>query len=72
MTNPLILSKPGDKEPLLLYMAVSEDAISVVLVREESHVQYPIHYVSKRLLGVESRYPLIVTPWLPQDRYGER
>ncbi|XP_062101018.1 uncharacterized protein LOC133806941 [Humulus lupulus] len=55
MVNPPILSKPTDREPLLLYMDISENAISVALVCEEGRVQHPIYYVSKRLLGGESR-----------------
>ena len=48
-----------DGEPLYLYLAVTEHAISAALVREEEKSQLPVYYVSKRLLGAESRYPLI-------------
>ena len=37
-------------------MAVSEHAISVVLLRQQDRQQKPVYYVSKTLLGVESRY----------------
>ncbi|XP_062085976.1 uncharacterized protein LOC133792083 [Humulus lupulus] len=40
-------------------MVVLEDAINTALVREESRVQHPIYYMSKRLLGAESRYPMM-------------
>ncbi|XP_062075186.1 uncharacterized protein LOC133779214 [Humulus lupulus] len=59
MAHPPILSKPMEKEPLLLYMAIFENAISVALVREEGCVQHPVYYVSKRLLRAESRYLLM-------------
>ena len=59
LTNPPVLSKPIAGETLLLYMESSENAISAALVREESRVQRPVYYVSKRLLGAESRYPLM-------------
>ncbi|KAL2504489.1 Ribonuclease H [Abeliophyllum distichum] len=51
-----LLSKPKAGEPLLLYLAVSEESVSSVLVREEEH-QLPVYYVSKALLGAEARYP---------------
>ena len=59
MANPPILSKPVDAESLFLYVAISEDAISVALVREEGCIQHLVYNVSKRLLGAESRYPLM-------------
>ena len=53
------MSKPITGEVLYLYLATPEHAISAVLVREEEKVQRPVYYVSKRLLGAESRYPLM-------------
>ena len=44
---------------LYVYLAVSQHAISMALVREEDRVQKPIYYVSKRLTGVERNYPKI-------------
>ncbi|KAL2231036.1 UNVERIFIED_CONTAM: hypothetical protein Sindi_1698000 [Sesamum indicum] len=43
-------------ETLFLYLGVSENAVSSVLVREEGNNQNPIYYVSKMLQGAESRY----------------
>lgn len=57
MSTPPILSKPEAGENLILYLATTEHAISSVLVREEGRQQKPVYYVSKRLLGAESRYP---------------
>ena len=51
-----LLSKPLLREVLLLYLAVSEHAVSAVLVREEGTRQLPIYYVSKALLDAETRY----------------
>ncbi|XP_024018662.1 uncharacterized protein LOC112090784 [Morus notabilis] len=39
-----------------LYLAVSEHAVSSVLIREEKKVQMPVYYTSKRLLDAETRY----------------
>ena len=49
-----ILAKPVAGEPLYLYLAVTEHAISAALVREEERKQLPVYYVSKRLLDAES------------------
>ena len=53
----LLLSKPIEGEKLYLYLVVSEEAVSATLVKEEEKVQWPIYYVSKRLLDAETRYP---------------
>ncbi|XP_074324019.1 uncharacterized protein LOC141660940 [Apium graveolens] len=54
--NPPILAKPSDGETLILYLAVSEYSVSAVLVKEETSHQWPMYYVSKRLLDAETRY----------------
>ena len=57
LSQPPILAKPEAGESLILYLATTEHVISFVLVLEEGRQQKPVDYVSKRLLGVESRYP---------------
>ncbi|XP_070045833.1 uncharacterized protein [Nicotiana tomentosiformis] len=57
LSNPPLLAKPKDRERLLIYHAVSEMAVSAVLVREDKGKRSPIYYVSKSLLDVETRYP---------------
>ncbi|KFK32352.1 hypothetical protein AALP_AA6G230500 [Arabis alpina] len=57
LATPPILAKPVTGEPLFLYIAVSETAVSAVLVREERGEQKPIFYVSKTLTDAETRYP---------------
>ncbi|XP_011091994.1 uncharacterized protein LOC105172308 [Sesamum indicum] len=56
LTKPPLLSNPKEGETLFLYLGVSENAVSSVLVREEGNNQNPIYYVSKMLQGAESRY----------------
>ena len=56
LTSLPLLSKPKDNETLLMYLAVSNTAVSAVLVREENDRQYPVYYVSKALLDSETRY----------------
>ena len=59
LDKPPLLSKPIAGERLFLYLAVSENAASLVLVWEESEVQHLVYFVSKKLLDVELRYPSI-------------
>ncbi|PKU85753.1 RNA-directed DNA polymerase [Dendrobium catenatum] len=58
LASPPLLSKPTSGEKLYLYIAVSTQAISSVLVREENATQRPVYYVSKILSEMEGRYPL--------------
>ena len=55
---PKIMS-PLMGENLSLYLAVSEQAISVVLMADRTKKQTPVYYVSHTLEGVETNYPLI-------------
>ncbi|XP_028087698.1 uncharacterized protein LOC114288396 [Camellia sinensis] len=50
----LVTSQPG--EELYLYLAISQHAVSPVLVRAEGIQHLPIFYVSKTLLPAETRY----------------
>lgn len=45
------------KNPLYIYLAMSEHAISAALLRQENGTQLPVYYVSKSLVNVETRYP---------------
>ncbi|CAL2271067.1 unnamed protein product [Prunus armeniaca] len=58
LASPLTLTIPKQGEPLYLYMAVTEIAVNVVLLRKENSLQQPIFYVSKSLIEAEKRYPL--------------
>ena len=54
--KPILPSKLVEGEPLFLYLAVSEYAVSGALIREEEKVQWPMYYISKRLVDAETRY----------------
>ena len=43
-------------EPLYLYLAVAEEAVSSVLVQEEDKRKRSVYYVSKQLTRVDVRY----------------
>ena len=52
----MLLSKPIEGEKLYLYLAVSKEAVSATLVKEEEKVQWLVYYVSKSLLDAETMY----------------
>ncbi|KAJ9536516.1 hypothetical protein OSB04_un000310 [Centaurea solstitialis] len=56
MASPPLLTKPIEGESLQLYLAVSNNAVSAVLVREGDQQQHPIYYISKSFLNAETRY----------------
>ncbi|XP_022870105.1 uncharacterized protein LOC111389415 [Olea europaea var. sylvestris] len=52
-----LFSKHQPEKSLLLYLVISDVAISAVLVREENECQLPVYYISKAPLLAETRYP---------------
>ncbi|XP_016164334.1 uncharacterized protein LOC107606834 [Arachis ipaensis] len=56
LATPPVLRKPKVGEPLYLYLAITDEAMAVVLVREEGKIQQPIYFVSKALQEAELRY----------------
>ncbi|MCI06506.1 hypothetical protein A2U01_0027566, partial [Trifolium medium] len=59
LSQPPVLSRPMEGETLYIYLAVSTEAVSVVLVREVGTNQSPVYFVSKALSGPELRYQKI-------------
>ncbi|CAL8122678.1 unnamed protein product [Prunus armeniaca] len=57
LTSPPLLSKPVLGEDLFMYLAVSNSAVNLALIREELGAQHPIFYTSKAPLDAETRYP---------------
>ena len=56
LSSPPCLSIPCSGEPLFLYLAVSEHAVSAVLIWETNEAQRPVFFVSKTMDETESRY----------------
>ncbi|XP_057435810.1 uncharacterized protein LOC130728374 [Lotus japonicus] len=54
-----VLSKPTPGFPLVLYLAVTDKAVSTVLLQEEGKKQKVIYFVSHTLQGAELRYQKI-------------
>jgi len=53
------IASPLEGEVLVLYLAISEHAVSVILVVERAKEQIPVYYVSHALTGAEVNCPLI-------------
>ena len=51
-----VLSKAEDGEELFLYLAVTDVAVSSVLIRLEKGIEKPVYFLSKTLLDAETRY----------------
>src|SRR3954470_6314040 len=54
--NPPLLTRPRPREVLLIYMAITPEAGSSVLMREETSTQFLIYYVSNIFKDAETRY----------------
>ena len=57
LSSSLLLSNPAPGEPLFLYLAVSERAVSAALIRIEDAIQCLVYYTSKTMMESETRYP---------------
>ncbi|GJW39649.1 reverse transcriptase domain-containing protein [Tanacetum coccineum] len=51
-----MLTAPEEKEELIVYLAASKEAVSVVLMTEREAKQMPIYFVSRALRGPEVNY----------------
>ncbi|XP_076951500.1 uncharacterized protein LOC143624884 [Bidens hawaiensis] len=51
--------KPVDDEPLSLYLAISGNAIRVVLVKDHEGQQHPIYYKARDVSGLSSSAPMM-------------
>ena len=52
-----LLNSSKPREELYLYLAISQVAVNVALVREEDGFQKPIYFISRAFRGAEERYP---------------
>ena len=51
-----ILSQPDLGEELYMYLAVSNHAVSSVLIRQHKGIQRPVYYLSKTLVDAKTWY----------------
>jgi hypothetical protein len=59
LSAPPVLSRPDQGKVLYLYLSVSSDAVSAVLIKETTEGQKLVYFTSKALLGPETRYQRI-------------
>ncbi|XP_048605535.1 uncharacterized protein LOC125583040 [Brassica napus] len=59
LTTSPVLAKPDVGDVLSLYVAVSQAAVSSVLIKEDRGEKKPIFYTSRRMTGPETRYPTL-------------
>ena len=57
LSSPPLLSPSKLGEELYLYIAVSQAAVSIALVKKKEGTQRPVYFVSRAFRGVEERYP---------------
>ena len=56
LSRPPIMSSPEVDEVLFAYLAIASYAISLVLIRVDNGIQWPVYYVSKSLHKAEVCY----------------
>ncbi|KAM1011121.1 hypothetical protein ACFX13_047258 [Malus domestica] len=56
MSKAHLLSKPEVGDTLIIYLSVSALAVSYVLIRKDSNVEWHVYYASKALKDAETRY----------------
>ena len=56
LSRPPIMSSPEVDEVLFAYLVVASHAVSFVLLRVDSGIQWPVYYMSKSLHEAEVRY----------------
>lgn len=59
LTSPPILTGPQPVKDLILYLAISEHAISLVIMIEEEKHQNLVCYISRVLKNAKTRYQMI-------------
>ena len=58
VAEPPILVKPVPNQPIIVYLATSNEAIGASLIQENPE-QKPIYFVSRTLQNAETRYPKV-------------
>lgn len=56
LRSPPLLTVPTIGKELIVYLSILPTTVSAILIREEDKVQKPVYYVSKVLIGDETRY----------------
>jgi len=59
LASPPVIQKPNTREPIIVYLAVSNEAVSSVLVQEIQAEERPVYFVSRVLHNAEVRYQMV-------------
>jgi len=59
LSSPPVLQKPSKGKPLLVYLAISTNAVSAAIVQDHAGDQQPVYYISKALHDAELRYQTV-------------
>ena len=56
LSSPPLLSSPREREPLYIYLAATDKAVSAAIILDDSGEQKPVCYTSKTMNATETRY----------------
>ena len=56
LAHPPFLTRPDPGKPLIVYLSITHEVVSAVLVKEVDKVQMPVYFISKALQGPELKY----------------
>lgn len=59
LTNPPILTRPQQGEPLRIYLSASDKTVAAVLVRIANDKETPVYYISHALHDAKTRCPQV-------------
>ena len=60
LTSPPVLKLPRQGKPLILYLALEENAMGAMLAQEGPEgVEHTVYYLSKKFLPYEEKYDLV-------------
>jgi hypothetical protein len=54
--TPPVLRAPKEGNPFKMYIAAQERVIGAILLQDEDGKEFPVAYISRRLLDAETRY----------------
>ena len=60
LTSPSVLKLPRQSKPLILYLALEENAMGAMLAQEGPEgIEHAVYYLSKKFLPYEEKYDLV-------------
>jgi len=59
LASPPVIQKSNTREPIIVYLDVSNEAISSILVQEIDAEERPVYFISRVLHGAEVRYQMV-------------